>query len=368
MNVGRTSDVQLVRCGGCGVTFDNLGANPLGRRLVECRRCGFSTQWTHQFDDDCRCRSCCAIKRDFCRGTAADVAFELADDSGKGEVPVAAQANNTECNDGDHSNDGEGGSDSETAYFRASCYPPGAYTGVDDGTGRFVCAFCGDTDPRNVVFNEQLYKYVSKCCGALTVDDPVPPSCFACDVPVQRSTTYNPDTHAAERIRMDAMCEPAICGDDVAVIQHAIDAADSAPRSKEEVRRVLRQCNRATSSTRFTKRYLEKWKSIVRDFCGFEVKPTLNEEQRTRVSALKAELALAFRELKAAKHPLFVNRKHQPNYNLTFQMIFRNQGIPFSAAEWPAPKTAKCVVSSNLMLNEMFKFLHIKRLKNRTIY
>lgn len=106
---------------------------------------------------------------------------------------------------------------------------------------------------------------------------------------------------------------------------------------------------------RFTKRYLEKWRSILMDACNIVHAHFFTDDECHIMYAEFSLLSVAFDRLVDAKDPLVAGkRRHFPNFNTTIQRIMERHGIVFDPADWPPSGTRKCVQFSNEILNRLF--------------
>lgn len=373
VNRGVSDALDLV-CLDCGHEFEYVVADAGAAAVPACPVCGMAVEWRRGKMD-----AAARIAKGFDLPPASAAILE----ERNGIISSAREAADTAAAQrdiyteavafiGDLGDYGDGGglddmgdgyySDNDANYHVLGL---GAYEGQLDRTVGYRCVHCGDADPGNVVVDYSNHCYVARCCGRTFRSNPVPPWVERETADVVRSgTTYNKDTHDQERLGQDARLDPEICGEDHLRIKQAIAALPGGSlKSKTDVRRLLTALNKEYKTTLFTKKYLEKWKSILADYCDVIIPPTVPLDRLAEVRALASELNRAFGELKKQKHPLFVSRKHQPNLNAKFRAIFACLGIPFDPAHWPVPKTEKCTKNSNAMLEQMFLFIHRSRLE-----
>lgn len=245
--------------------------------------------------------------------------------------------------------------------------PIGVYVGVDDGSGSFVCSFCGGRDYSLVVFDDVSCKFVAGCCGIATDDDPVPPSCYGnatanrMDLP---SCGYDRITHVHELIRQDMRMEPRISNAHRDLIAAAYAKTTFAPGTapKRRVQEVLRSLNREHNTTSFTKCYLEKWKTIIYENEGYMPAFDLTDEERALWSVEMAEFSRVFDDLRSKGDPGLKGRKHVPNLRILARRIFDLHGIQYDPEAFPVPDTVACVKKNNEIINYVWS-----KMPNKTL-
>lgn len=330
-----------------------------------CTKCQKTTEISGHYSPLCEC-TVCEKKRVFYKKNTRN------DDGGRGNTTNPESQTNeggigsnvrenpqTEWLDENPYSDAD---DNPTDHWGFA--PRGQYEGDRHPGAVFKCRNCGDDDPFLVFFDEHQWKYVSRCCGLVTDDDPVPPSDPRVAVAVGHvaRSTYERGTHVAERLRMDCYGEPAISTDHLDLIREGVRSwrakSGSDVRTKADVQQVLRLMNSEPMyGGRFwTKKYLEKWKTILNDVCGVYYEP-LSAEQREIVLAVFVALSQKWQQLQREDHAIQHNRKHFPNFNVTIRRIMDMYEIPYYASCWPIP-SKKCVIQSNQILNFLFHELN----------
>jgi hypothetical protein len=106
----------------------------------------------------------------------------------------------------------------------------------------------------------------------------------------------------------------------------------------------------------WTKRYLEKWKTILLETSGVRFDP-LDDDAREIVGAVFIALSQAWQECQRTDDPIQRGRKHFPNFNVTFRRIMDMNSIAYDAMNWPIP-SKKCVTHSNTILNRLFDMIN----------
>lgn len=181
-------------------------------------------------------------------------------------------------------------------------------------------------------------------------------------------STYDRHTHLNERIRMDAMLEPRICRKDLIAIcdeadnyvaRHGRGKGVGVELGRSDVRSILKSLNAKHGTQRFTRKYLEKWKTILSEITN--TPPVhmgiMSGRVRNIVGADFLSLSRMWDFLKKRDHPKLRGRSHFPNFNVTFRRIMKHRRIPFDPENWPIPKTEACVRRSNELLNVLFEEL-----------
>jgi hypothetical protein len=234
----------------------------------------------------------------------------------------------------------------------------------DDQTTEILCKSCRNDDPFFMQLDSTGVGAI--CLNCATVCDDI------CEwdlvlAGLRRRTdsggpsgpkfTYQRRAYINERLSQSIMEEPTIPEEDLRVIISAYMRYakqtyfetlrfESGEITKKDIHSVLRSLNRENNTNRWTKLFLEKWKSI---------KAELLEGKGEPLKYTGQELAIVGRELmrfsakwdewqpvtrQTERHTWrFPNRKDIPSINYLVRLIHKKYGLEKYNSDWPLPTT-----------------------------
>jgi len=170
-------------------------------------------------------------------------------------------------------------------------------------------------------------------------------------------STYHRRAHLMERLSQALCREPQIEDKDLQTIREIYEGwkqfdpnfservrKEEEHLSKKDVQRILRFLNAKEKNTKWTTKYLEKWKSVSRDLYNLEHHKDfdlgISENDVIKIGSKFIRFSNLWDEYK--KSNCFPERKHFPNYNFILTLIANDLcNIQLNPYEFPLP-SLKC--------------------------
>jgi hypothetical protein len=230
-----------------------------------------------------------------------------------------------------------------------------------------ACTVCGNEDVTTFQYNYDDNTTTCTQCGAMLDSigwaeyiQMVPPPPKDADAKTKRKYkgTYNRRAYIVERIAASCMCEPEIKPDehkDIIKAEYEKYSnrsyferlrAQNKLINKKDIQSILRSIDKRNGNSKFTTKYLEKWKSI-KNMLGAQVR-VYTPEESIRVGSSLCQWSGLWNDAQPpsrAEDPpeqrpwVFKYRKDFPSLNYMIRRLHKKHGIKGMDSSFPLPVT-----------------------------
>ena len=242
---------------------------------------------------------------------------------------------------------------------------------LDEYDDRYACPECDDMCIDNIILSDNGQAVTCGNCGIeLPIDIQRYSSYHATSASAPRIKlgplfSYDRKAHLMERLSMDRCQEPLIperhqetIRDAFHNYQRLLENKTKDYYTKTDVQKVLRSLDKQDSTRKFTKKYLEKWKSVLSFCCPEQEQRSLSDDEMIKAGTLFQKCS-AIWEIWQNKRDLtrktwrYPKRKHFPNFNFVFRSCFIVRGIRAEHEDWPIPATSDCLFNLVIYVADM---------------
>ena len=245
--------------------------------------------------------------------------------------------------------------------------------------GMAVCRECGLEVVPRFDFRRRVVPAPAKL--SLVVDEPT-----RADTPwTVFKNSYRRQAHLMERFRMACLMEPEMSeehlqmvtdklrelyGDDGSGLPDSADDEDYPPVNKRPRRRHIQHALRAIDTeqgkkSRFCNKYLEKWRSIRKEWLQ-QHEDVMTDEELVIVGALFVKFSNCWdqmqpRERKRDRQQVyrFPERHHFPYFNYAMQVCMHICEVEYVPSDWPLPTMKRCLQQQDVYMRALCEKLDI---------